>query len=95
MKIQFYRTVYCNKEKYIIRKEFEWNRPLPRIGEYVTGDAFLCAIEDEYLVKKVTHDLSESMCFIGLADLKILEDHCWRDNFEKRTQLAGWECEKL
>lgn len=95
MKVLFYQTIHCGEVNYIIRKELEWNRELPRIGEYVTGDAFLCAIEDEYLVEKVTHDLSEGMCFIGLAGLKILEDCGWRDDFERHAQLAGWDCEKL
>lgn len=95
MNVIFYQSIHCGSENYIVRKKIEWNRPLPRAGEYVTGIDFLHDVNDEHLVKKVIHDLSEDSCSIELADYTILENTYLCEKFKNSVKVSDWECEKI
>lgn len=95
MKVQIHQIIHCGKENYCIRKKFEWNYSLPRIGEQVTSENFLCSIKETSTVKEVTHDISESICYIGLEECWIPKGSLLENEFENSAQKSGWECERI
>lgn len=95
MKLEFRQTVTCNHLTLArVCKTIDWQQPLPRCGEYVTGLDTLDG-EQELQVHKLLHRTQDGSCLAELPGFNIAQ---LRLSYRELDQLAaqkGWTLQKL
>ena len=85
MKLEFRQTVTCNHLTLArVGKTIDWQQPLPRCGEYVTGLDTLDG-EQELQVHKLLHRTQDGSCLAELLGFNIAQ---LRISYRELEQLA-------
>lgn len=85
MKLEFWQTVSCNHLTLArVCKSIDWQQPLPRCGEYVTGLDTLDG-EQELPVRKLLHRAQDGSCLAELPGFNIAQ---LRLSYRELEQLA-------
>lgn len=85
MKLEFRQTVTCNHLTLArVCKTIDWQQPLPRCGEYVTGLDTLDG-EQELQVHKLLHRTQDGSCLAELPGFNIAQ---LRISYRELEQLA-------
>ena len=86
MKLEFRQTVTCNHLTLArVCKTIDWQQPLPRCGEYVTGLDTLDG-EQELQVHKLLHRAQDGSCLAELPGFNIAQ---LRLSYRELEQLAA------
>ena len=95
MKLEFWQTVSC-KHLTLARvcKTIDWQQPLPRCGEYVTGLDTLDG-EPELPVRKLLHRVQDGSCLAELPGFNIAQLRLSYRELELLAAKKGWTLQKL
>lgn len=95
MKLEFRQTVSC-KHLTLARvcKTIDWQQPLPRCGEYVTGLDTLDG-EQELPVRKLLHWAQDGSCLAELPGFNIAQLRFSYRELELLAAQKGWTLQKL
>ena len=95
MKLEFRQTVMC---KHIVWaqacKIVEWEMPVPRTGEYVTGLGFLNRAK-ELPVQKVLHEAQNHVCCMELPAIDTAQLCISYKELERLAEQNGWTLQKV
>ncbi len=95
MKLEFRQTVTCNHLTLArVCKTIDWQQPLPRCGEYVTGLDTLDG-EQELQVHKLLHRTQDGSCLAELPGFNIAQLRLSYRELEQLAEKKGWTLQKL
>ena len=75
-------------------KTIDWQQPLPRCGEYVTGLDTLDG-EQELPVRKLLHRTQDGSCLAELPGFNIAQLRLSYRELEQLAEKKGWTLQKL
>ena len=89
------QTVTCNHLTLArVCKTIDWQQPLPRCGEYVTGLDTLDG-EQELQVHKLLHRAQDGSCLAELPGFNIAQLRLSYRELEQLAEKKGWTLQKL
>jgi len=95
MKLEFWQVVQCNHVVIAqVCKTIDWEQPLPRSGEYVSGLDSLDGAK-ELLVQRVLHRIQDGGCRVDLPPFNIVQLRLSYRELERIAGQKGWILQKL
>ena len=95
MKLEFRQAVLCNHIALAQAcKTVEWELPVPRVGEYVSGLGFLSGAR-ELPIQKILHQVQSGTCSVELPAFNTAQLRVSYKELERAAVQNGWTLEKI